>query len=703
MSEYLEPAIRELKGQRQGSGSGQVFHEFALFCDKQLLSPEAAEDMDRIKTVMDRKLQEYHDFTKLSKTDKSRGMRETYHRNARRAKTWYDLDNAEYERMRKGREQFLRQCLENYLLSLSACDEYNNDALRVFSLWLEYCDTPLANQAVKTYLKDVPSGKFALLMNQLSSRLQAEENDFQHLLMELVFRICVEHPYHGMHQIFAIQMKVGAITREDVVRAKDESAKSRQKAASGLATALSSDKRARPYWSSISQSNEIYHHLAMFKGEKESTQQGRELQLDRYKESKDLVSKVPRLNVPPATLQIEVRPNMNYSDLPRIAGFKSTMSIANGLSAPKIITAKGTDGRPYKQLFKSGNDDLRQDAIMEQVFDQVSRLLKNHTATRIRNLGIRTYKVLPLSTRSGLMEFVQNTVPLHLWVMPAHEKYYPNDYKPDRCRKEIGACQQDSLTTRVKVWQKIAENFHPVMRYFLLERFEDPDEWFERRLAYTRSTAAISILGHVLGLGDRHCHNILLDEKSGEVVHIDLGVSFEAGRVLPVPEVVPFRLTRDLVDGMGYTKTEGVFRRCCEFTMDTLREERESIMTLLNVLRYDPLVNWSVTPTKAKRMQEANQETGANGTARSTSVAPGGTPAPSGQAAAVEEAAGVVHESNKKREKEDQAGEAGRALSIVEKKLSKTLSTKATVNELIQQATDERNLAVLYMGWASYA
>lgn len=703
MNEYLEPAIRELKGQRQGSGSGQVFHEFALFCDKQLLSPEAAEDMDRIKTVMDRKLQEYHDFTKLSKTDKSRGMRETYHRNARRAKTWYDLDNAEYERMRKGREQFLRQCLENYLLSLSACDEYNNDALRVFSLWLEYCDTPLANQAVKTYLKDVPSGKFALLMNQLSSRLQAEENDFQHLLMELVFRICVEHPYHGMHQIFAIQMKVGAITREDVVRAKDESAKSRQKAASGLATALSSDKRARPYWSSISQSNEIYHHLAMFKGEKESTQQGRELQLDRYKESKDLVSKVPRLNVPPATLQIEVRPNMNYSDLPRIAGFKSTMSIANGLSAPKIITAKGTDGRPYKQLFKSGNDDLRQDAIMEQVFDQVSRLLKNHTATRIRNLGIRTYKVLPLSTRSGLMEFVQNTVPLHLWVMPAHERYYPNDYKPDRCRKEIGACQQDSLTTRVKVWQKIAENFHPVMRYFLLERFEDPDEWFERRLAYTRSTAAISILGHVLGLGDRHCHNILLDEKSGEVVHIDLGVSFEAGRVLPVPEVVPFRLTRDLVDGMGYTKTEGVFRRCCEFTMDTLREERESIMTLLNVLRYDPLVNWSVTPTKAKRMQEANQETGANGTARSTSVAPGGTPAPSGQVAAVEEAAGVVHESNKKREKEDQAGEAGRALSVVEKKLSKTLSTKATVNELIQQATDERNLAVLYMGWASYA
>ncbi|KAJ8117825.1 hypothetical protein OPT61_g1067 [Boeremia exigua] len=696
MQEYLEPAIRELKGQEQGAGPGQVFHEFALFCDKQLQSPEAAEDLERIKTVMDRKLQEYHDFTKLAKTDKSKSMRETYSRSARRAKTWYELDNTEYERMRKGRQQFLRQCLENYLLSLAASDEYNNDALRVFALWIEYADTDLANEAVGLYLQKVPSGKFALLMNQLSSRIQNESSEFQKLLLGLVYRICIEHPYHGMHQIFAIQMKVGPITREDVARSKDESARSRQKAAVELANHLRADGRSKAYWSSIYQSNEIYHNLAMFKGEKESTQQGRELPLDRYKESKELVNTIPKLNVPPATLQIEVRPNMEYTDLPRIQRFKSTMSIANGLSAPKIITAIGTDGRPYKQLFKSGNDDLRQDAIMEQVFDQVSRLLKNHTATRIRNIGIRTYKVLPLSTRSGLMEFVPNTLPLHSWVMPAHEKYYPNDYKSDRCRKEIGACQSDSLTTRVKVWKKVTENFHPVMRYFLLERFEDPDDWFERRLAYTRSTAAISILGHVLGLGDRHCHNILLDEKSGEVVHIDLGVSFEAGRVLPIPEVVPFRLTRDLVDGMGYTKTEGVFRRCCEFTMDTLREERESIMTLLNVLRYDPLVNWSVTPTKAKRMQEGD----ATNTARGQSVAPGGTPAPPGSAVEQAEAA---HESLKKKEKEEQAGEAGRALSVVEKKLSKTLSTKATVNELIQQATDEKNLSVLYMGWASYA
>lgn len=35
------------------------------------------------------------------------------------------------------------------------------------------------------------------------------------------------------------------------------------------------------------------------------------------------------------------------------------------------------------------------------------------------------------------------------------------------------------------------------------------------------------------------------------MVHIDLGIAFEQGRFLNTPELVPFRLTRDIVDGMG--------------------------------------------------------------------------------------------------------------------------------------------------------
>lgn len=45
-------------------------------------------------------------------------------------------------------------------------------------------------------------------------------------------------------------------------------------------------------------------------------------------------------------------------------------------------------------------------------------------------------------------------------------------------------------------------------------------------------------VGYIVGLGDRHSMNILIDEATAEVVHIDLGVAFEQGLMLKTPERV---------------------------------------------------------------------------------------------------------------------------------------------------------------------
>ena len=68
------------------------------------------------------------------------------------------------------------------------------------------------------------------------------------------------------------------------------------------------------------------------------------------------------------------------------------------------------------------------------------------------------------------------------------------------------------------------------MRHYFTERHKTPMSWFGMRLSYARSVATTSIVGHVLGLGDRHTSNILLDNVSGEVVHIDLGIAFDQVR-----------------------------------------------------------------------------------------------------------------------------------------------------------------------------
>lgn len=67
--------------------------------------------------------------------------------------------------------------------------------------------------------------------------------------------------------------------------------------------------------------------------------------------------------------------------------------------------------------------------------------------------------------------------------------------------------------------------------------------------------------GYILGLGDRHVMNILLDVTTAEVIHIDFAITFKQGKVLPTPETVPLRLTRDIEDGMGVSGIKGSFRR----------------------------------------------------------------------------------------------------------------------------------------------
>lgn len=42
-------------------------------------------------------------------------------------------------------------------------------------------------------------------------------------------------------------------------------------------------------------------------------------------------------------------------------------------------------------------------------------------------------------------------------------------------------------------------------------------EWWQMTQSYARSTAVMSMIGYIIGLGDRHLDNMLVDFTTGEV------------------------------------------------------------------------------------------------------------------------------------------------------------------------------------------
>lgn len=88
--------------------------------------------------------------------------------------------------------------------------------------------------------------------------------------------------------------------------------------------------------------------------------------------------------------------------------------------------------------------------------------------------------------------------------------------------------------------------------------------WLERRSNYTRTLGVMCIVGYILGLGDRHPSNIMIDRQTGKIIevksqgkvcHIDFGDCFEVAiNRDKYPETVPFRLTRMCTRAMEVNK-----------------------------------------------------------------------------------------------------------------------------------------------------
>jgi len=116
------------------------------------------------------------------------------------------------------------------------------------------------------------------------------------------------------------------------------------------------------------------------------------------------------------------------------------------------------------------------------------------------------------------------------------------------------------------------------------------------------------VVGHITGLGDRHLENVLLDMSTGDAVQIDFGCLFDKGLTLPQPEVVPFRLTQNIIDAFGYAGVDGVYRHAFENTLRILRKHRGNILSIMEGFVHDPLVDWAKSEERNRRASAGDKE-----------------------------------------------------------------------------------------------
>lgn len=333
--------------------------------------------------------------------------------------------------------------------------------------------------------------------------------------------------------------------------------------------------------------------------------------------------------------------------------------VMSSLMRPRRISLIGNDGKHYRFLVKQETSgDMRKDSRLVEFIIVLNRLLSKDPISWRRDLELKTYAVLPLTEEAGMIEWVNDLDPLRKLVRDQQASL--------PCIPDSGMIQKryTAASDKKHFFEWVVAQCPPVLDKFFMQRFgggTKPDEWLKARNLWTRSVAVWSMAGYIVGLGDRHGENVLIETTTGRCVHVDFAMLFGKGLTLKVPEIVPFRLTPNMVTAMGIAGYEGNFRIICEVVMGIMRRNSDALLGVLETFLHDPLADWGKGDTR-----------NANGTVV------GNKEAWQTRAAVKAKLTGMVDSS-------------GLPLSI-----------KGQVERLIHEATSFDNLSKMYIWWSGW-
>ncbi|KAI8906218.1 hypothetical protein DFJ77DRAFT_504568 [Powellomyces hirtus] len=299
----------------------------------------------------------------------------------------------------------------------------------------------------------------------------------------------------------------------------------------------------------------------------------------------------------------------------KISSFHSEVLMMGSIRRPKRLIIIGSDEKEYPWLIKGG-EDLRLDQRVQEMFSIMNSIMAQDG--KCADLALRTYKVIPMSTTLGILEWVENTKPLREVLMSnpgCQEDYDRADKKHDAFVNTFakGAAHLGDLygnmfkqASRSKVTEHMTSmvSAEPYLKRWMHKLAASPEAFLAIRATFAKSLATISICSYLLGIGDRHLENFLIDMESGQIIGIDFGHAFgSATTILPIPELVPFRLTRQMELALKPLGVSVLLENTMINVLSCMRDKKAVLMNVLNIFIKEPLAEWRKFAIKQAQKQ----------------------------------------------------------------------------------------------------
>lgn len=280
----------------------------------------------------------------------------------------------------------------------------------------------------------------------------------------------------------------------------------------------------------------------------------------------------------------------------RIAKFEESVTVLASLRKPVKMSMLLNNGERTSVLVKGG-EDLRTDQRVMQLL----KVMDDNLRSTLRDASLRTYDVIPLTNNLGIIAWLPHTTTIKavlfeedagkqvaLKVRQEYEawigrfKSYTKMYQ--RCSLDDVILQNKKIATQISETR---------LKTVLINLSRSPDSFVLLRKKFVSTYISMCLCHWILGVGDRHLNNYLLDTTSGELIGIDFGHVFgTATTLLPVPELIPCRITPQFRGVFGPLGVDAAMRGPMTRALSSLRDIRAVLFCLMDVFVREPTLDW---------------------------------------------------------------------------------------------------------------
>jgi transformation/transcription domain-associated protein len=312
---------------------------------------------------------------------------------------------------------------------------------------------------------------------------------------------------------------------------------------------------------------------------------------------------------------------------PKLVRFKNPVDVLRRSDQlVRRITMIGSDGREYRFLVQSGVPYLtRIDERTSQTYFALDKVLRRATPSARAHFSMQSQSMVPMAQRLRFVSEPQGRNSFEEIFFKSCESAArdPSEYVTffdeklqeaiDKVPSSVPEDEEKAENgIRLAAYRKVqvtASRDSLILSKHMYSVMESAEPYYHFRRVFAQQWAANCLMQYGFSVAERTPARVVFGETDGRVLSPEFRVCYSSQGFIETP-LVPFRLTTNLANVIGFPLVDGRFLTSFATMSDAIREFKSELIPMMRLLMRDDLISFYTrsVPKSDSKTQEMEKQ-----------------------------------------------------------------------------------------------